>query len=75
VERKPVSGLDAGTARTWEKPDALKSEIEAFVAAVCGEPAAIVSGAAGRDALALALEVNAGIRERLERLAGRTATS
>jgi predicted dehydrogenase len=72
VERKPgPDGGDASTARTYEKPDALRTEIEAFVAAVQGKPAPIVDGAAGRDALALALEVNAGIHERLERLSRR----
>ena len=73
VERKPGPGVEAATARAYDKPDALKTEIEAFVAAVQGKPASIVSGAAGRDALALALEVNAGIHQRLERLSGRTA--
>ena len=73
VERKPGPDGEAATARTYDKPDALKSEIGAFVAAVRGEPASIVSGTAGRDALALALEVNAGIHERLERLSRRAA--
>ena len=62
VERKPEPDGDSGLARTFEKPDALRTEIEVFVAAVQGRgPARIVSGAEGRDALALALEVNAGI--------------
>jgi len=73
VERKPGPDGEAATARTYDKPDALKSEIGAFVAAVRGDPTSIVSGTAGRDALALALEVNAGIHERLERLSRRAA--
>src|SRR3712207_7870152 len=41
------------------------TEIEGFVAAVRGERARIVSGPEGREALALALEVNSGIHARL----------
>src|SRR5688500_11032104 len=73
VERRPGADGPEGTARTYEKPDARKTEIEAFVAAVRGEPARIVSGAEGRDALALALAVNDGIVGRLERLSQRDA--
>ena len=69
----PEPDGDSGLARTFEKPDALRTEIEAFVAAVQGRgPARIVSGAEGRDALALALEMNADIHERLERLSRRS---
>jgi predicted dehydrogenase len=71
VERRPGPDGPKGTARAYEKPDALKTEIEAFVAAVRGEPARIVSGSEGRDALALALEVNDGIVSRLQRLSRR----
>jgi predicted dehydrogenase len=68
IERAPAADPAGGLAKTYDKPDALRTEVEAFVAAVEGRPAQIVSGAEGRDALALALEVNAGIHERLERL-------
>ena len=71
VERRPVPGGEAGTARAYDRPDALKTEIEAFVAAVRGEAARIVTGAEGREALALALEVNNGIVTRIERLSRR----
>jgi predicted dehydrogenase len=69
VERAPGSGDGTGFARNYEKPDALRSEIEAFVASVQGRPARVVSGAEGRAALALALEVNEGVHARLARLA------
>jgi predicted dehydrogenase len=68
VERAPHAGNSAGLAQTYPKPDALRTEVEAFVAAVRGEPAGIVTGPEGREALALALEVNSGIHARLERL-------
>jgi predicted dehydrogenase len=54
--------------REFSGADALKTEVGAFVSAVRGEDAAIVSGIEGRRALALALEVNQRIAERLERL-------
>jgi predicted dehydrogenase len=72
VERRPgPDGEGGGTARAYEKPDALLTEIEAFVAAVRGTPARIVTGSEGRAALALALEVNDGIHSRIERLSRR----
>ena len=73
VERKPAPDGSGGTARTYDKPDALRTEIESFVAAVQGRAARVVSGIEGRAALALALEVNAGIHERIERLSKRGA--
>jgi predicted dehydrogenase len=73
VERKPAPDGSGGTARTYDKPDALRTEIESFVAAVHGRAARVVSGIEGRAALALALEVNAGIHERIERLSKRGA--
>ena len=73
VERRPEPGGESGFAKTYDKPDALRTEIEAFVAAVqAGGPTRIVSGAEGRDALALALEVNEHIHARLERLSRRS---
>jgi hypothetical protein len=62
--------------RTFPGADALGAEIASFIAAVRGEEALIVSGTEGRRALAVALEVNARIAERLARLgpdAGRGA--
>jgi predicted dehydrogenase len=54
--------------RAFPGADALHAEIGAFVAAVRGEDAPIVSGTEGRRALALALEINGRIAERLSRL-------
>ena len=73
VERRPGPAGQDVTARAYDKPDALLTEIDAFVAAVRGGPARIVSGAEARDALALALQVNDGIHERIERLSRRGA--
>jgi predicted dehydrogenase len=71
VERAPGGDGPRGFGRTYEKPDALRTEIEAFVETVRGRPATVVSGEAGRAALALALEVNRGVHARLARLARR----
>ena len=77
VERRPGPDGQGGTARTYGTADALRTEIVAFIAAVQGQRTALVTGAEGRNALALALEVNDGIRKRIERLshegAGRLA--
>jgi predicted dehydrogenase len=56
--------------RAFPGADALGTEVGSFVSAVRGEEAAIVSGLEGRRALALALEVNQRISERLTRLRG-----
>jgi predicted dehydrogenase len=71
VERKPGPDGQGVTSLAYEKVDALRTEIDAFLAAVRGEPNGLVSGADGRNALALALEVNEGIRGRIERLSQR----
>ena len=71
VERRPGPEGPEGSARTYDKPDALRTEIEAFVARIAGAEACIVSGTEGRAALALALQVNDGIRSRIERLSRR----
>jgi predicted dehydrogenase len=55
--------------RAFPDADALRAEIAAFAAVVRGEKAAIVTGTEGRRALAIALEINARIAERLARLA------
>ncbi len=67
VERRPQPGGAGGAARGYGAADALRTEIEAFIAAVKGGRTRLVSGAEGRNALALALEVNKGIHERIER--------
>ena len=71
VERKPGPDGHGGTAHTYDAVDALRTEVEAFVAAVRGQPSRVVSGGEGREALALALQVNEGIRSRIERLSHR----
>ena len=68
VERRTDSGQQPGPARKYAAADALRTEIDAFLDAVRGNDARIVDGVAGRAALALALQVNEGIRERLSRL-------
>ena len=68
VDRAPLRDGAASVAQTYEKPDALRTEIEAFLSTVRGASTRIVTGAAGRAALELALKVNSGIHSRLERL-------
>lgn len=71
VERRPASDGSGGSCEAYAKPDALRAEIEAFVGRVADGTGQVVTGAAGRAALALALEVNEGIRSRIERLSQR----
>ncbi|MGZ8154157.1 MAG: Gfo/Idh/MocA family protein [Burkholderiales bacterium] len=71
VERKAQPGQQDSEARTYASADALRTEIDAFIDAVRGGESRIVDGTAGREALALALEVNKGIGERLQRLSAR----
>lgn len=71
VERRPGPDGSGGSCENYDKPDALRTEIEAFVEHVAHGTGRIVTGAAGRAALALALEVNDGIRSRIERLSQR----
>jgi len=68
VARRAEGAAIAYEDRAFPDADALHAEIASFVAAVRGENAPIVSGAEGRRALALALEVNGRIAERLTRL-------
>jgi predicted dehydrogenase len=68
VERRTARGQQPGEARTYGAADALRTEIEMFIAAVRGNSPPAVDGAAGRAALALALQVNDGIGERLSLL-------
>lgn len=55
--------------REFPNSDALRAEIASFAAAVRGERSEIVTGTEGRRALEIALEINARITERLDRLA------
>lgn len=71
IERRPGPDGQGGTSHAYDAADALRTEIEAFIAAVNGKPARVVSGSEGRDALELALQVNNGIQERIERLSHR----
>lgn len=71
VDRKPGPDGQDSTAKSYDKPDALKAEIEAFVARVQSGTARVVTGGEGREALALALEVNDGIHQRIARLSQR----
>jgi predicted dehydrogenase len=73
VERRPAADGSGGSCENYDKPDALRAEIEAFVARVTRGSGQIVTGSAGRAALALALEVNDGIQSRIERLSQRDA--
>ena len=66
VERKPGEST-AEEPRTFDKPDALRTEIGNFLAAVRGESAPVVSAVEARAALAVALEVNRAIHERMRR--------
>jgi predicted dehydrogenase len=70
VERR-VNGEPISEPRSFGPADALRTEIDAFMDAVRGEPSRIVDGNAGRAALALALDVNKGIYARIERLSSR----
>jgi len=67
VERRPTRDGSGSTVQTYDRADALLREIEGFVECVSSGGGSIVSGRAARDALALALEVNSAIRERIER--------
>ena len=71
VERRPGPDGGGSDALTYSRADALLTEIEGFVAAVNGASGRIVTGIEGRNALALALEVNGAILERIERFSGK----
>ncbi len=61
-----VEGEEPIDTETFQQPpgDALMTEIEAFVAAVTNGTAPVVSGREGRDALAIALEIDRMIAAR-----------
>jgi predicted dehydrogenase len=73
VERRPGPDSGGSEALTYASADALLREIEAFVEAVRGNGSRIVTGQQGRSALALALEINAAIRARIERFSSAAA--
>ena len=69
VERKPGPDGGGSEARTFDGADALRTEIEGFIAAVRGDDGRVVTGESAREALRLALEVNDAIVKRIERFA------
>jgi len=69
VRRDTRGGAIAEDQSGFDDRDALRAEIENFVAAVRSGRPPLVSGEDGRRALALALEVSRLVRARLERFA------
>jgi predicted dehydrogenase len=69
VRRDPRGGEIAQDESAFEDRDALRAEIENFVAAVRGGRPPLVTGEDGRAALALALEVSRLVHARLQRYA------
>ncbi len=67
VRRDSGGGAIAEDESGFEDRDALRAEVENFVAAVRGGRPPLVAGEDGRKALALALEVSRLVRARLER--------
>jgi predicted dehydrogenase len=67
VRRDARGGAITEDESGFDDRDALRAEIENFVAAVRGGLPPLVSGGDGRKALALALEVSRLVRARLER--------
>jgi predicted dehydrogenase len=68
--RKGAEGDAAGiveTEQVFERADELRAQAEAFLQAVRGRCAPLVSGEQGRQALALALQVGRLVEERLAR--------
>jgi predicted dehydrogenase len=72
VRRNPRGGEVAQDETAFEDRDALRAEIENFVAAARGGRAPLVTGEDGRAALALALEVSRLVHARLQRYAAVT---
>jgi len=72
VRRDPRGGEIAQDESAFEDRDALRAEIENFVAAARGGRAPLVTGEDGRAALALALEVSRLVHARLQRYAAVT---
>jgi predicted dehydrogenase len=72
VRRDPRGGEIVQDEAAFEDRDALRAEIENFVAAVRGGRPPLVTGEDGRAALALALEVSRLVHARLKRYAAVT---
>ena len=72
VRRNPRGGEVAQDETAFEDRDALRAEIENFVAAARGGRSPLVTGEDGRAALALALEVSRLVHARLQRYAAVT---
>ncbi|MDA1117480.1 MAG: Gfo/Idh/MocA family oxidoreductase [Proteobacteria bacterium] len=69
ARRDARQGAIAEEEQVFEDRDALRAEIEDFIAAVRGGRRPLVAGEDGRQALALALEVGRLVQARLERVA------
>jgi predicted dehydrogenase len=69
VRRDPRGGEMAQDESAFEDRDALRAEMQNFVAAAHGGRAPLVTGEDGRAALALALEVSRLVHARLQRYA------
>jgi predicted dehydrogenase len=65
-EGKNADGI-VESEQTFERADELRVQAEAFLQAVRGDAAPLVTGAQGRQALALALQVGKLVEERLAR--------
>ncbi|HEX9181737.1 MAG TPA: Gfo/Idh/MocA family oxidoreductase [Burkholderiales bacterium] len=72
VRRNPRGGEVAQDEASFDDRDALRAEIENFVAAARSGRAPLVTGEDGRAALALALEVSRLVHARLQRYAAVT---
>jgi predicted dehydrogenase len=72
VEQRPGPNGGDSRAKTYDGADALLREIEGFLDAARGHAGRIVTGQEGRDALALALEVNDAVLRRIERFAAKS---
>lgn len=57
--RRIGAGEATATEESWTEADSLAAQLEGFIAAVRGEAPVVVDGAAGRAALAVALEIEA----------------
>ena len=66
--KKGAAGIEE-SEQAFERTDELRAQAEAFVRAARGAEAPLVSGAQGRQALALALQIADLVHQRLERYA------
>lgn len=70
VERRPGGDGGSSAAQTFDRADALRTEVEAFLSRVRGGDGRIVSGEEARRALDVALRVKDAVLARIERFAG-----